>query len=180
MARRGEEPCGLRPYGAVVLLLLLIFILENSQSVSIGYFGAHGHLPLGVTLLLTAVLGVLLVVIPGTARIIQLRITARRHRRLDTERPPHRPRATTTTRLPPTRPAPPACKAKTRPPGRRTDSARTPAARRFRLDLPPARGGALIMVFVPVRPDVEVFERPPPMVIRQRREAASPPADPGA
>ncbi len=53
---------------------------------SIGYFGAHGHLPLGVALLLTAVLGVLLVVIPGTARIIQLRITARRHRRLDTER----------------------------------------------------------------------------------------------
>ena len=43
---------------------------------SIGYFGAHGHLPLGVALLLTAVLGVLLVVIPGTARIIQLRITA--------------------------------------------------------------------------------------------------------
>lgn len=30
---------------------------------------------------------VLLVVIPGTARIIQLRITARRHRRLDTKRP---------------------------------------------------------------------------------------------
>ena len=185
MARRGEEPCGLRPYGAVVLLLLLIFILENSQSVSIGYFGAHGHLPLGVALLLTAVLGVLLVVIPGTALIIQLRITARRHRRLDTERPAS-PAATPPAGpqppagSPPIRPAPPACKAKTRPPGRRTDSARTPAARRFRLDLPPARGGALIMVFVPVRPDVEVFERPPPMVIRQRREAASPPADPGA
>ena len=72
---------------AVVLLLLLIFILENSQGVSIGYFGAHGHLPLGVALLLAAVLGVLLVVIPGTARIIQLRITARRHRRLDTTTP---------------------------------------------------------------------------------------------
>ena len=93
MARRGEEPCGLRPYGAVVLLLLLIFILENSQSVSIGYFGAHGHLPLGVALLLAAVLGVLLVVIPGTVRIIQLRITARRHRRLDTK-PPASPAAT--------------------------------------------------------------------------------------
>jgi uncharacterized integral membrane protein len=65
------------------LLLLLIFILENGQRVSIGYFGAHGHLPLGVALLLAAVLGVLLVVIPGTGRIIQLRITARRHRRLD-------------------------------------------------------------------------------------------------
>ena len=68
---------------AIVLLLLLIFILENGQSASIGYFGAHGHLPLGVALLLAAVAGVLLVIIPGTARIIQLRITARRHRAVD-------------------------------------------------------------------------------------------------
>lgn len=50
---------------AVVLLLLLIFILENGQQVDIAYFGAHGHLPLGVALLLAAVLGILLVVIPG-------------------------------------------------------------------------------------------------------------------
>ena len=73
---------------AVVLLLLLIFILENGQRVSIGYFGAHGHLPLGVALLLAAVAGVLLVIIPGTARIIQLRLTARRHRAADAAQPP--------------------------------------------------------------------------------------------
>ena len=71
---------------AVVLLLLLIFILENSQRVDISFFGAHGHLPLGVALLLAAVLGVLLVVIPGTARIVQLRIVARRHRGIDARR----------------------------------------------------------------------------------------------
>jgi lipopolysaccharide assembly protein A len=71
---------------AIVLLLLLIFIVENGQRVSISYFGAHGHLPLGVALLLAAVLGILLVVIPGTGRIMQLRITARRHRRLDAGR----------------------------------------------------------------------------------------------
>jgi lipopolysaccharide assembly protein A len=70
---------------ALILLLLLIFILENGQRVSISYFGAHGHLPLGVALLLAAVIGVLLVVMPGTGRIIQLRITARRHRRLDAQ-----------------------------------------------------------------------------------------------
>jgi lipopolysaccharide assembly protein A len=69
---------------AAVLLLLLIFILENGNKVEISYLGAHGHLPLGVALLLSAVLGVLLVVIPGTARIVQLRLVARRHRRLDT------------------------------------------------------------------------------------------------
>jgi uncharacterized integral membrane protein len=68
---------------AVVLLLLLIFILENGRSVDVAYFGAHGHLPLGVALLLAAVLGILMVVIPGTARIVQLRLTARRHRRAD-------------------------------------------------------------------------------------------------
>jgi lipopolysaccharide assembly protein A len=68
---------------AVVLLLLLVFILENSQQVNIGYFGAHGHLPLGVALLLAAVLGILLVVIPGAGRMMQLRRIARRHRRAD-------------------------------------------------------------------------------------------------
>lgn len=70
---------------ALVLLLLLIFILENGQRVAISYLGAHGHLPLGVALLLAAVIGVLLVVIPGTGRIIQLRVVARRHRRLDAQ-----------------------------------------------------------------------------------------------
>ena len=63
---------------AVVLLLLLIFILENGHRVDVAFFGAHWHLPLGVALLLAAVLGVLLVVIPGTARIVQLRMLARR------------------------------------------------------------------------------------------------------
>jgi uncharacterized integral membrane protein len=68
---------------ALVLLLLLIFILENGQRADIAFFGAHGHLPLGIALLLAAILGVLLVVIPGTGRIIQLRMLARRHRRTD-------------------------------------------------------------------------------------------------
>jgi lipopolysaccharide assembly protein A len=68
---------------AVVLLFLLIFVLENGNKVEISYLGMHGHLPLGVALLLAAVLGVLLVAIPGTGRIIQLRATARRHRLID-------------------------------------------------------------------------------------------------
>jgi lipopolysaccharide assembly protein A len=70
----------------VILLLLLIFILQNGQKVDISYMGAHGHLPLGVALLLAAVCGVLLVVLAGTARISQLRATARRHRRVDAKR----------------------------------------------------------------------------------------------
>jgi lipopolysaccharide assembly protein A len=68
---------------AIILVLLLIFILENGHRVQISFLGAHGHLPLGIALLLAAVLGILLVVIPGTGRIVQLRRTARRHRQLD-------------------------------------------------------------------------------------------------
>jgi uncharacterized integral membrane protein len=64
--------------GAIVLLFLLIFILENGQEVEIAYFGAHGNLPLGVALLLAAVFGVLLVLIPGAGRMLQLRKAARR------------------------------------------------------------------------------------------------------
>jgi lipopolysaccharide assembly protein A len=71
---------------AVVLLLLLIFILQNGTKVDISYMGAHGHLPLGVALLFAAVCGVLLVVLAGAARISQLRTVARRHRRADAKR----------------------------------------------------------------------------------------------
>jgi lipopolysaccharide assembly protein A len=78
---------------AIVLLLLLIFILENGKTVDIAYFGAHGHLPLGVALLLAAVCGVLLVVLAGAARISQLRATARRHRRADSRRAKAKARA---------------------------------------------------------------------------------------
>jgi uncharacterized integral membrane protein len=71
---------------AFVLLLLLVFILENEQKAEISYFGQHGHLPLGVALLLAALAGALLILIPGSARIIQLRKTARRHRQQDLQR----------------------------------------------------------------------------------------------
>jgi uncharacterized integral membrane protein len=71
---------------AVVLLLLLIFILQNGATVQVSYLGAHGRLPLGVAMLLSTVCGVLLVVLAGAARISQLRTTARRHRRIDARR----------------------------------------------------------------------------------------------
>ena len=70
----------------VVLLLLLIFILQNGTQVSVSYLGLHGRLPLGVALLLSAVCGVLLVVLAGAARISQLRTVARRHRKSDAKR----------------------------------------------------------------------------------------------
>jgi uncharacterized integral membrane protein len=66
---------------AFVLLLLLIFVLQNGQRVDVSFLGANGQLPLGVALLLAAVFGVLLVALPGTARIVQLRILGRRRGR---------------------------------------------------------------------------------------------------
>ncbi len=65
---------------AIVLILLLVFIIENTESVKIAYFGAGFHLPLGVALLLAAIGGALLVGIVGAARIMQLRRRIRRPR----------------------------------------------------------------------------------------------------
>jgi uncharacterized integral membrane protein len=63
--------------GLLVLLVLIIFILENGQRASVSFFGVHGHLPEGVALLLAAVIGGLFVVLSGAARILQLRSRAR-------------------------------------------------------------------------------------------------------
>jgi uncharacterized integral membrane protein len=57
----------------VVLVLLLIFILQNTRSVPIHYFTVTGHLPLAVAMLLAAVAGVALAAIAGSLRIWQLR-----------------------------------------------------------------------------------------------------------
>ena len=63
---------------ALVLLFLLVFIVQNDQSVQISFFAAEGVIPLGVALLLAAIAGILLVAIPGSIRILQLRRAARR------------------------------------------------------------------------------------------------------
>lgn len=63
---------------ALVLVVLLVFILQNTQSVEVSYFAAHGHLPLAVAMLLSAVGGVLLAATAGSLRIWQLRRNARR------------------------------------------------------------------------------------------------------
>jgi len=57
----------------VVLVILIVFILENGQRAKVTFLGAHGHLPLGVALLLAAVIGGAVVAIAGVARILQLR-----------------------------------------------------------------------------------------------------------
>jgi uncharacterized integral membrane protein len=65
-------------FSAVVLLVLLIFIMQNLATVQIRFLWLTGSLPIGVALLLAAVAGLLLVAIPGGLRIMQLRRAARR------------------------------------------------------------------------------------------------------
>ncbi len=57
----------------VVLILLLVFILQNTRSVKVSYLGAHGTMPLGVALLLAAIGGVLLAGLIASLRIWQIR-----------------------------------------------------------------------------------------------------------
>ena len=59
--------------GALVLVLLLVFILQNTRTVKISYFTATGTMPLGVALLLAATAGVLLAGVVASLRIWQLR-----------------------------------------------------------------------------------------------------------
>jgi uncharacterized integral membrane protein len=58
---------------AVLMVLLLVFIVQNSDPVRFRYFGWEGEMPLAVAVLAAAVVGVLLVAIPGSLRIYQLR-----------------------------------------------------------------------------------------------------------
>jgi len=67
--------------GALVLVVVLIFIIENANTVTITFFGAHLRISLAVALLLAAIAGALIMAAAGTARITQLRLTMRRNRR---------------------------------------------------------------------------------------------------
>jgi putative membrane protein len=69
--------------GVVLLVAILLFILQNGQRVSMRFLMVDGTLPLGVALLFAALLGALLVLAAGAARVLQLRVVARRHRRTD-------------------------------------------------------------------------------------------------
>ncbi|WP_061557555.1 LapA family protein [Mycobacterium simiae] len=66
--------------GFLILILLLIFITQNTTSTPFQFLGWHWSLPLGVAILLAAVVGGLITVAVGTARILQLRRAAKKQR----------------------------------------------------------------------------------------------------
>jgi uncharacterized integral membrane protein len=70
----------------VVLVLLIIFILQNQVLVQVKFFGLEGVVALGLALFIAAVAGGVLVAMAGAARIIQLRAADHRRRVAETRR----------------------------------------------------------------------------------------------
>lgn len=65
--------------GFLVLIVLLVFIAQNTASAEFAFLSWHWSLPLGVAILGAAVAGGLLTVAAGTARIFQLRRAAKKN-----------------------------------------------------------------------------------------------------
>jgi uncharacterized integral membrane protein len=65
--------------GFLILILLLVFIMQNTDSTTVNFFAWKASLPVGVAVLLSAVGGGLLTVAVGTARIVQLRRAAKKN-----------------------------------------------------------------------------------------------------
>jgi uncharacterized integral membrane protein len=63
--------------GIVALVVVIVFIIENSKSTSVTFFGASWRIPLGLDLLLAAVLGGIVTFLLGSVRMLQLRRVAR-------------------------------------------------------------------------------------------------------
>jgi uncharacterized integral membrane protein len=57
----------------VLLVAVVVFILENLKRVRVTFFGVHWRIPVGIDLLLAAVLGGAIVFSAGAVRLLQLR-----------------------------------------------------------------------------------------------------------
>jgi uncharacterized integral membrane protein len=65
--------------GFFILIVLLIFIIQNPESARFHFLGWHWSLQQGVAILLAAIGGGLITVLAGTARIYQLRRAAKKN-----------------------------------------------------------------------------------------------------
>jgi uncharacterized integral membrane protein len=65
----------------LLLILLIVFMLQNSTKVEVHFLGLIGTIPLGLALLIAAVGGGVVVAIAGVVRVTELRVSARRTRR---------------------------------------------------------------------------------------------------
>ncbi|WP_322859897.1 lipopolysaccharide assembly protein LapA domain-containing protein [Mycobacterium europaeum] len=67
--------------GLVILIVLLTFVAQNTESIAVHFLVFRWNLPVGVGYLLSAVAGATTTVLVGAARIIQLRRAAKRQLR---------------------------------------------------------------------------------------------------
>ncbi|GAA3273612.1 lipopolysaccharide assembly LapA domain-containing protein [Paenarthrobacter aurescens] len=67
--------------GLVVLVMLIVFFVQNQDMITVRFFGLEGTLALGTTLFIAAVGGGVLVALAGGARILQLRIAGHRRKK---------------------------------------------------------------------------------------------------
>jgi uncharacterized integral membrane protein len=65
----------------LLLVVLIVFMLQNTRSVEVTFLGMHGNLPLAMALLVAAVGAAILTMVIGAARITQLRRFSRRQHR---------------------------------------------------------------------------------------------------
>jgi len=72
--------------GAIFLALLIVFIAQNSSEATVHFLGWSGQFPLWLAILFAALAGMLLVAVPGTVRIFQLRRSLRRNASRTTDR----------------------------------------------------------------------------------------------
>ncbi|MET8649845.1 MULTISPECIES: LapA family protein [Nocardia] len=63
--------------GALILIILLIFILQNLESIRVSLFFWEFNLPIGVAVLLSVIGGALVMALVGGVRIMQLRRAAK-------------------------------------------------------------------------------------------------------
>jgi lipopolysaccharide assembly protein A len=73
--------------GLIVLILILVFVAQNSAAVRIHLLWFDWTLALGLALLIATVLGALLMAAIGTVRILQLRRVASHHDHRERRRP---------------------------------------------------------------------------------------------
>lgn len=66
---------------AILLVLLIIFIAQNTQKVQVAFLGWEGQTPLAVALLASVVTGLVVAAIAGSLRILQLRRRVKRSAR---------------------------------------------------------------------------------------------------
>lgn len=72
----------------LALVVLVIFVAQNSALVKVSFLSLHGRFPLAVALLAAAAVGSTITLVLGTTRILQLRRFVRRRQRRHLDTPP--------------------------------------------------------------------------------------------